>query len=77
MSRQLSRLRESELDGVRRGVGGREGVRLWQEGGLGTCPAVSEATAEYRRESNPLQEFVELLCIRGPWRAPEKLCHLI
>jgi len=35
------------------------GCLLWQEHGLGSPPAVAVATAEYRKESDPLSEFLD------------------
>lgn len=43
-----------------------EGYRFYQRDGLGTCRAVDDATAEYRRESDVLGRFIEEQCVRLP-----------
>lgn len=40
-----------------------QGCLRWQTEGLGTPPAVSKATAEYREESDHIGEFIEDRCI--------------
>ena len=42
------------------------GCAEWQRSGLGEPKAVTDATADYREESDPLREFVELHCIVEP-----------
>jgi putative DNA primase/helicase len=39
------------------------GCLLWQKKGLGTPPAVAEATAAYREESDHISEFIEDCCV--------------
>jgi len=39
------------------------GCMLWQEQGLGMPPAIAEATAAYREESDHLGEFIEDCCV--------------
>lgn len=41
------------------------GTVAWQEGGLGTPPAVRQATDSYRQESDPLAAFIDQCCIEG------------
>ena len=44
-----------------------EGCRLWQAEGLGQLPPqVASATADYRKEMNPLAEFVAACCMLDP-----------
>ncbi len=43
-----------------------QGLVQWREQGLGSCGAVREATAGYRRESNHLAEFIESVCVLTP-----------
>ena len=42
------------------------GCLLWQENGLGAPPAVAEATAAYREESDHVGEFIEDCCVVEP-----------
>jgi len=39
------------------------GLKLWQANGLGVCPAVLDATEEYRDESDNIGAFIEERCI--------------
>ena len=40
-----------------------EGLKLWQANGLGVCPAVLDATEDYRDESDNIGAFIEENCI--------------
>ena len=42
-----------------------DGLEWWIGDGLGTCPAVSEATAEYRESQDPLAAFLAERCDVG------------
>ena len=42
------------------------GCLLWQEQGLGSCPEVEQATAEYRAENDVLAEFLKDACVVMP-----------
>src|SRR5262249_2127373 len=42
-----------------------EGCMAWQRDGLGTPPAVKQATGEYREEMDPMRDFLDECCIRG------------
>ena len=42
-----------------------KGFKLWQKEGLGSCKEIDEATAEYREESDILQEFISDRCAVG------------
>src|SRR5262249_19627626 len=44
------------------------GCVVWQKEGLGEPPAVTEATAAYRDESNHLTQFIEDCCVVEPSR---------
>lgn len=50
-----------ELPGILRWA--LEGARRWIEDGLGTCEAVTDATAEYRQGQDPLAEFLAACCV--------------
>jgi putative DNA primase/helicase len=43
-----------------------EGALVWQQHGLGTCPAVEQATAGYRAEGDPLGEWIATRCELAP-----------
>lgn len=43
-----------------------EGYRFWRAGGLEPPKAVTDATAEYRAEMDPLADFLEDACFVGP-----------
>ena len=43
-----------------------EGTRLWLRDGLNPPDTVTDATAAYRHESNPITPFVEACCVTGP-----------
>jgi len=42
-----------------------KGCLEWQKNGLGTPPAVIEATAEYREEEDEIGEFLSECCYQG------------
>jgi putative DNA primase/helicase len=43
-----------------------QGALMWQRDGLGEPPAVSEATEAYKRESDPLHDFIDDCCEVSP-----------
>lgn len=43
-----------------------QGCLKWLESGLGISPAIREATAAYREDSDPLADFIEECCNIGP-----------
>jgi P4 family phage/plasmid primase-like protien len=42
-----------------------EGCVSWQRDGLGTPPAVKQATGEYREEMDHMRDFLDECCVRG------------
>lgn len=42
------------------------GCLAWQREGLGSCPAVDQATEEYRAEMDSLQGFIDECCVLAP-----------
>ncbi len=42
------------------------GCVQWQAKGLGTCAAVERATSDYRKESDPLRDFIGEACTLNP-----------
>ncbi|TAK30983.1 MAG: hypothetical protein EPO40_06215 [Myxococcaceae bacterium] len=55
---------EAEAAGILRWIV--EGCLAWQKDGLRPPAAVLEATEEYRRESNPIGDFLDDRCTRDP-----------
>jgi putative DNA primase/helicase len=55
---------EAEAAGILRWIV--EGCLAWQQGGLQPPKAVLDATEEYRRESNPIGDFLDDRCTRDP-----------
>lgn len=55
---------EAEAAGILRWIV--EGCLAWQRGGLRPPQAVLDATEEYRRESNPIGDFLDDRCTRDP-----------
>lgn len=60
-----------------------QGCLAWQREGLGTCKAVEDSTESYRKDNDPLSEFIEDCCIEVPeaqatsaalWEAYEGWC---
>lgn len=43
-----------------------QGALLWQEGGLGTAPAIESATGGYRASMDVVGTFIEEICVVGP-----------
>jgi putative DNA primase/helicase len=54
--RELENKLDAELPGILNWAA--EGAREWYASGLGNCTSVSEATKEYRAESDPLGNFI-------------------
>src|SRR5262245_4512787 len=44
-----------------------EGLKLWQEEGLGTCEEVVAAVEEYKLENDNVTPFLEDNCVKGPY----------
>jgi putative DNA primase/helicase len=61
--KQLLEKLRSELPGIL--AWAIRGCLKWQEDGLGEPDAVSIATANYRREMDVLEDFIEECCVRG------------
>lgn len=60
------------------------GLQAWLTNGLGTCPAVSEATERYRRDSDQVGRWIEDCCvvssdafvsIRDAYKSYEQWCN--
>jgi len=50
-----------------------EGVKLWKEEGLGSCPDVEEATNKFRTENDTIQQFINECCdVRGNFTVPSQ-----
>lgn len=61
-----------------------QGCLAWQREGLGTCTAVEDSTEAYRKDNDPLSEFIEDRCVEAPqaqvtsaalWEAYEGWCR--
>ena len=44
-----------------------EGLKLWQQEGLGTCEEVLAAVEEYKLENDNVTPFLEDNCVKGPY----------
>jgi len=62
--RKLSEKLENELPGILAWIV--EGTLKWQKEGLGSAPAIVEATSVYRQEMSAIETFLEEMCVKNP-----------
>jgi putative DNA primase/helicase len=62
--RKLSEKLENELPGILAWIV--EGTLKWQKEGLGSAPAILEATSVYRQEMSAIETFLEEMCVKNP-----------
>ncbi|MEA1910993.1 MAG: phage/plasmid primase, P4 family, partial [Spirochaetota bacterium] len=62
--RMLSKKLENELPGILAWIV--EGTLKWQKEGLGSAPAILEATSVYRQEMSAIETFLEEMCVKNP-----------
>lgn len=59
-------LRDPALSGAAILAWAVRGCLEWQRQGLGTAPKITEATAAYREEQDPLSDFITECCVESP-----------